>query len=82
MGLAIAWTVAFEFALMCELQFTSNGNLDVLTGTVSCWPIAFEWNPDLNGTCVNQIPLFQAALATDVITDGGTMPTGPFSNDD
>ncbi len=44
--------------------------LIALNRLVSCWPIAFEWNPNLDGKCVDQISLFTAALATDVITDG------------
>ncbi len=41
-----------------------------LNRSVSCMPIAFDWNPGLDGHCVDQISLFTAALATDVITDG------------
>ncbi|MCJ1425409.1 hypothetical protein MMC29_003308 [Sticta canariensis] len=42
--------------------------------TVSCVPIAFRWNPNLEGTCVGQTSLLKAALSTDVITDDYLAP--------
>jgi len=34
----------------------------------SCLPIARQWNPEINATCVDQKSLFTAALASDVST--------------
>ena len=42
----------------------------MLTGIVSCVPIASQWNPNIPFKCVNQIVLFTVALATDVVSDG------------
>lgn len=51
-----------------ELHISRNkAALNVL---VSCMPISSQWDPTVAFTCVNQISLFTAALATDVITDG------------
>ena len=47
-----------------------NKSENALNGLVSCLPISSEWDPKIEGHCVDQITLFTVALATDVVLDG------------
>ena len=37
---------------------------------VSCVPISSRWHPAIPSSCIDQTPFYEAALSTDVITDG------------
>lgn len=69
-GVCIAWTIAFEFALLCESSRGFCKMMILITGSVSCTIISSNWNPKTEHHCVDQITLFTVALATDVVTDG------------
>lgn len=73
-GVCIAWTIAFEFSLLCRRYVYLDKVQRLLTSLVSCWPISSNWDPNVDHKCVDQITLFTIALATDVVTDGKRSP--------